>query len=338
MTPKPVNFRSNRDIRRYRYNNYRSGYSESYILAMDDFLDNSSLNRWRELLKENNYRKRGRPYRIPGIVILYLAKLRELRGISFRQLQSELHNLSREFKFPEISFTSIYRRIRKITLGIMNDSSGVLAAIDSSGFKITLRGDYLGSKWHRKRKGWVKLHAVIDIKNFEIMDYSITDEHVNDAKEGIGIIKRVRNRVSRLFGDKGYDSKTIYNELDDKAVIPPRRNASNLSRGSPYRARITRFIHRFSEESWKIKNNYGLRWNVEIYFSGIKRLFGEVVRAVKPENIVQEMMLKVYFYNEYNKLREGYQLCNSYEKPILNSLLFLPGILNLLNRHALEHF
>ena len=116
MTPKPVNFRSNRDIRRYRYNNYRSGYSESYILAMDDFLDNSSLNRWRELLKENNYRKRGRPYRIPGIVILYLAKLRELRGISFRQLQSELHNLSREFKFPEISFTSIYRRIRKITL------------------------------------------------------------------------------------------------------------------------------------------------------------------------------------------------------------------------------
>ena len=32
-------------------------------------------------------------------------------------------------------------------------------------------------------------------------------------------------------------------------------------------------------------------------------MFGEAVRAVKPENIVQEMMLKVYFYNEYNKLR-----------------------------------
>ena len=35
-------------------------------------------------------------------------------------------------------------------------------------------------------------------------------------------------------------------------------------------------------------------------------MFGETIRAVKPENIVQEMMLKVYFYNEYNKLREGY--------------------------------
>ena len=310
MTPKPVNFGSNRNIRRYRYYNYRKGYSESYILAMDDFLDNSSFNRWRELLEENNYRKRGRPYKILGIVILYLAKLREIRGISFRQLQSELHNLSREFKFPEISFTSIYRRIRKITSEIMNDSSGVPAAIDSSGFKITLRGDYLGNKWHRRRRGWVKLHAVIDIKNFEIIDYSITDDHVNDAKEGVNLIKRVRNRVSRLFGDKGYDSKAIYNELEDKAVIPPRRNASTLSRGSPSRAKITRFIHRFNEELWKMKNSYGLRWNVEIYFSGIKRLFGEVIRAVKPENIVQEMMLKVYFYNEYNKLREGYQLCN----------------------------
>ena len=98
----------------------------------------------------------------------------------------------------------------------------------------------------------------------------------------------------------------IYNELEDKAVIPVRKNASTLSRGSPYRAKITRFIRRFNEGLWKIKNNYGLRWNVEIYFSGIKRMFGETIRAVKPENIVQEMMLKVYFYNEYNKLREGY--------------------------------
>lgn len=47
-----------------------------------------------------------------------------------------------------------------------------------------------------------------------------------------------------------------------------------------------------------MKNIYGLRWNVEIYSIGIKRLFGEVIWAVTPENIVQEMMLKIYVYNE----------------------------------------
>ena len=305
MTPKPVAFGSNSDIRRYGYYSYMRGYSERYVTAMNDFLDNSVFNRWRELLEENNYNKRGRPFKVPGIVIMYLAKLRELRGMPFRQLQSELHNLSRIFRFPEISFTSIYRRIRKIIPEIGSDNNGALAAIDSSGFKVTLRGDYLGNKWHKIRRGWIKLHAVIDINNFEIIDYSITDEHANDAKEGIKIVRRIKNKIRKLYGDKGYDSKLIYNELDGKAVIPPRRNASTQSRGSTYRAKITRFIKKFSERTWKINNNYGLRWNVEIYFSGIKRMFGEIIRAVKLENIVQEMMLKVYFYNEYSKLREG---------------------------------
>ena len=74
---------------------------------MGYFLDFSSFNRWRELLEWNNYRKRGKSYKIPEIVILYLVKLNQLRGISFRHLQSDLYNLSTEFRFPEISFTSI---------------------------------------------------------------------------------------------------------------------------------------------------------------------------------------------------------------------------------------
>ena len=52
-----------------------------------------------------------------------------------------------------------------------------------------------------------------------------------------------------------------------------------------YRGKITRFVNRFNEELLKMKNNYGLRWNVEIHFSGIKRLFKEVIRVVKLDNI-----------------------------------------------------
>ena len=198
-----------------------------------------------------------------------------------------MHNLSKIFRFPKISSTSIYRRIRKIIPEIENDNKSVLAAIDPSGFKVTLRGDYLGNKWHKIRKGWIKLHAVIDINNFQIMDYSITDEHINDAKDGISLVRRIKHKISKLYGDKGYDSKLIYNELEDKAVIPIRKNAATLSMGSPYRAKIVRFIKRFNEGLWKINNNYGLRWNVEIYLSGIKRMFGESVRTVKPEYIIQ---------------------------------------------------
>lgn len=42
---------------------------------------------------------------------------------------------------------------------------------------------------------------------------------------------------------------------------------------------------------------YGKRWNVEIYFSGLKRTMGEVIKAVRPDYIVQENALKVQYYN-----------------------------------------
>ena len=79
----------------------------------------------------------------------------------------------------------------------------------------------------------------------------------------------------------------------------------HYQRGSIYRSKIARFIKIFGESLWQINNNYGLRWNIEIYFSGIKRLFGETIRAVKPEYIIQEMMLKFYFYDEFNRFKEA---------------------------------
>lgn len=56
-----------------------------------------------------------------------------------------------------------------------------------------------------------------------------------------------------------------------------RKNSSTLSRGSPYRAGIAREIIRTSESEWKNNNNYGRRWIVEIYFSGLKRVMGEII-------------------------------------------------------------
>ena len=51
---------------------------------------------------------------------------------------------------PRISYTSIFRRIRRNKVPeIMNASSSV--AIDSTGFKTTIRGDWMSNKWAKKR-------------------------------------------------------------------------------------------------------------------------------------------------------------------------------------------
>ncbi len=50
---------------------------------------------------------------------------------------------------------------------------------------------------------------------------------------------------------------------------------------------------------WKARIGYGMRWLVESVFSEFKRLLGEHLMALKWENIVQEVRLKVIQYNKW---------------------------------------
>ena len=99
------------------------------------------------LLKENNDCKRGHPYRTPSAFITFLAKLRAMYSISFRSLEGIARIFARITGITTVCYTSIFRRIRKIVPAI-SDSHGITVdcAIDSTGFKITIRGDYPGSK------------------------------------------------------------------------------------------------------------------------------------------------------------------------------------------------
>jgi transposase len=139
------------------------------------------------------------------------------------------------------------------------------------------------------------------------MAFSITDEHVHDAREGRMILENVRDRVKGIFGDKGYDSKTIYNTFGSDAIIPPGRNASSQSSGSLSRAGVVRLIRKTSEKEGKDSVDYGKkRWNAEIYFSGLKRPMGEVIKANRPDYVAQEIALKVHYYNIMREMTHAY--------------------------------
>ncbi|MDD5779049.1 MAG: IS5/IS1182 family transposase, partial [Candidatus Thermoplasmatota archaeon] len=48
---------------------------------------------------------------------------------------------------------------------------------------------------------------------------------------------------------------------------------------------------------WRDKYRYGQRWMAESYFSGVKRMFGETVRAHSQEAMFQEVMTKFILYD-----------------------------------------
>ena len=53
---------------------------------------------------------------------------------------------------------------------------------------------------------------------------------------------------------------------------------------------------------WKKKREYGKRWMAETAFSSIKRTYGEHVSATKFQNMVKEMIMKVYLYNLFRRM------------------------------------
>ena len=258
-------------------------------------------------MKEKNNGKIGHPYKVPDALIMYLARLRSIFNIPFRSLEGMLRSLAIITGIGSISYSEIFRRIRRIKPEINKNISNKLdCIIDSTGYKITIRWDYLRHKWHKKRKGWIKLHVVISLKDITVLSFTITDEHTHDSKAARVLLNNMKNNILRIFGDRGYDSKYIYNMFGYNAVIPPRKNASTKSRGSPARARIVRYIKKNSMEQWKENNSYGKRWLVEIYFSGLKRVMSEVIKAKKIEYIIQELALKVVNYNIMKGMTHAY--------------------------------
>ena len=82
----------------------------------------------------------------------------------------------------------------------------------------------------------------------------------------------VTGKEDQVFADKAYDSRKIFNLLDSNgtnAIIPLRKNFRTTARGSPLRHRTARLIRNMGEDEWKRIHNYGRRWIVEIYFSGL---------------------------------------------------------------------
>ena len=110
----------------------------------------------------------------------------------------------------------------------------------------------------------------------------------------------VTGKEDQVFADKAYDSRKILNILDTigtNAIIPLRKNFRTTARGFPLIHRTAREIRKIGEEEWKRIHDYGRRWIVEIYFSGLKRVMGEVIKARKLECVIQEIGLKVLYYN-----------------------------------------
>ncbi len=213
-------------------------------------------------------------------------------------------------------YSRICRRINKLNITISSDdesnvhADNFVIAIDSTGIKVTNRGEWIRHKWNVKR-GYLKIHVAVDIKRKRILSLHVTSEQVHDGKvlpELVNDITIKQNKVvENAIMDGSYDSNNNFQFLSFKGINPAikvRKNSRCRKKTNHYLRNQTVKMQKNSLQEWKDSVSYGQkRWIVETVFSCIKRMFGrEYVTAIRFENMIREMVLKASLYNWFQTI------------------------------------
>ena len=289
----------------------RSLVQRGEILFSYDFLDG-----WGSEIEKMNINKKDKPFEFPDSFILAIGYIRYLFHLPYRQTQGIIKATGKRLPANPPSYGHICKRINKLNIDIkrdkMDDDDDLIISIDSTGIKITNRGQWMDEKWNtQNRKGYLKIHVAVDIKTRKIIALEVTDEKVHDGKMLKKLVNHVLDsrepntvKIKSVLADGAYDSNPNFVYLEDKKINPGikvRRNSivspkNNRLRNNEVKLQAKDLL------KWKAKRKYGQRWISETVFSAIKRMFGEYTSANRFQNMVKEIMIKVSLYNIFRRI------------------------------------
>lgn len=279
-------------------------YNESLVRRGEIILDFDVIDSWDNELDNMNDGKEGACYRYPNSFVQLLGYMRAYFHLPYRQTEGvvRVYTGSKVRSIPD--YSTINRRVNKLDIRINKRiGNDIVIVLDSTGIKVTNRGEWLPHKWNI-RKGYLKIHVAVDVKKKKIvLSLEVTTEEVYDGMMLRKLIENAaaeNNNVKRVIADGAYDSKENFRYLFDndiEAAIKVRKNSSadEITDSHPRKIVVQQQLKNF--EKWKDSVSYGYRWIAETVFSSIKRMFGEYVSARKYSNMVKEMMLKASLYN-----------------------------------------
>jgi hypothetical protein len=217
----------------------------------------------------------------------------------YRQLEGFIGKISvYEPGLVAADYTTLHKRISKQDLGIEIPENDAVVAVDSTGIKVTNRGDWMREKHGTKRRGWLKVHVAVDVESKRLLSLEVTEEDTSDSEVLRPLLKDVN--IDEGLMDGAYDTNDAFEFMKSKGVdCPGIKIRENAVVGKWESARSTAVLEfkKMGYKGWKQMHQYGRRWAAEGFFSSIKRIFGETVRASSPEGMVAEIKRAFILYN-----------------------------------------
>ncbi len=274
-------------------------YNAQLVRRGEFYLDLECVKNWQRELKQMNRKKSGAPYKYPESFILFASVIYSFFRMPYRQLEGFIDKLG-TFVPGLISadYTTLHRRISKSALQIPIPEDDVVVAVDSTGMKVTNRGEWMREKHGRVRRGWLKVHVAVDVKSKKLLSIEVTEEKIADSEVLRPLLKDVN--IEDGLMDGGFDTNDAFNFMKEKGVDCPgikiRENAVVGEEPSPRSNAVLDYLKN-GYKGWKQKHQYGRRWAVEGYFSSVKRIFGETVRASSIRGMISEIKRLFILYN-----------------------------------------
>jgi hypothetical protein len=270
-------------------------YNESLVKRGEVLLDFDVIDNWPTELEKMNQGKEGRKFVYPDSFIKLLGYMRAYFHLPYRQTEGVVREHASN-TLPSIpDYSNINRRINRLDIKIddnankssLHDDHFVIA-IDSTGIKVSNRGEWIRHKWNVKR-GYLKIHLAVDIKKKRILSLHVTSEQVHDGKI-----------LPELIDDITIKQNKIVNTVI--AAIKIRKNSRCRKVNHYLRNKMVKMQKKNNLQQWKVSVNYGKRWIAETVFSCIKRIFGEYVTAIRFENMIKELILRASLYNWFQSI------------------------------------
>ena len=289
-------------------------YNESLVKRGEVLLDFDVIDNWPTELEKMNQGKEGRKFVYPDSFIKLLGYMRAYFHLPYRQTEGVVREHASN-TLPSIpDYSNISRRINRLDIKIDDTNKSSLhddhfvIAIDSTGIKVSNRGEWIRHKWNVKR-GYLKIHLAVDIKKKRILSLHVTSEQVHDGKilpELIDDIITIKQNkiVNTVIADGSYDSNKNFQILSFKGIKPAikiRKNSRCRKVNHYLRNKMVK-MQKNNLQNWKVSVNYGKRWIAETVFSCIKRIFGEYVTAIRFENMIKELILRASLYNWFQSI------------------------------------
>jgi len=289
------------------------GYNEELVVRGEFLLELDWAESWHRELDGMNLNKVGRPFRFPESLIRLQAVWNQFMGV--RQVEGLTRDLFEFGKIPAFDdYSTVNRRVRKIcTILKLPERGSFSVACDGSGMKMNDGGEYRHDHYGRKKKKWIRVKIVVDVKTKKLLDYSVdlAGDGLTEPKTAMMQIRKLMRNgiiVEKFLGDGAYDTNRLFSFLDKRGIesaIPVQKNA-RVNFGKNVR-RSLEILERGRKtwKRWSRDKGYGMRWAVEGMFSAVKRVFGEKTRAKTRANMCLEVMRRFWAYETMKEYAAG---------------------------------